>query len=87
VFYLVKIEPRVAAIVLLTRALRALLGGGEESMLAHWMLFGPRAIMSGGASIAASFSMGVRPRRAIEKRSSLYRYSQAVIRTPHDDRQ
>jgi integrase len=40
-------------------AARALLGG-EESVLAYWMPFGP-CHTSGGASIAASFSMGVRP--------------------------
>lgn len=65
-FYLVKIEPRVVAFLPLTRS------------LAHWTLSGLRAITRGGAYIAASFSIGVRPCRAIEKRSWLYWCPQAA---------
>lgn len=77
-FYLVKIEPRCCRHWLLTRSLRAPSLAGEEGVLAHWTRSGSRAITTGGASIAASFSIGVRPCSAIEKRPWLYRYSQAV---------
>jgi hypothetical protein len=52
---------------LLTLTARVLLAG-EEDVLAHWTLSGARAITNVG-SIAASFSIGVRPCSAIEKRS------------------
>lgn len=47
-------------------------------MLAHWTLSGVAVVITGGPSMAVSFSIGVRPWRAIEKRSWLYRYSQAA---------
>ena len=62
-FYLVKIEPRRC----LPFSARVLLLG-EEDVLAHWTVSGARAMTNDG-SIAASFSIGVRPRSAIEKRS------------------
>jgi hypothetical protein len=71
VFYLVKIEPRFcrhgAAHPFAARASLAV----EEGVLAHWTLSGARAMTTSGVSIAVSFSMGVRPCSAIEKRSWL----------------
>ena len=55
----------------LTRSLRAPSLAVEEGVLAHWTLFGARAMTAAGASIAVSFSIGVRPCSAIEKRSWL----------------
>lgn len=40
----------------------------EEGVLAHWTRVTDDDVTSGGASIAASFSMGIRPLSAIEKR-------------------
>jgi hypothetical protein len=37
-------------------------------VLAHWTLVADDDITTGGASMAASFSIGVRPLSAIEKR-------------------
>ena len=71
-FYLVKIEPRSCRILgRPRRSLRAPSSAGEEDVLAHWTVLGLRVITNGGASRAASFSIGVRPRSAIEKRSWL----------------
>ena len=72
VFCLVKSEPRlVSALLLLTRSLRAPSLAVEEGVLAHWTLTEDGAVKTGGARMAASFSIGVRPLSAIEKRSWL----------------
>jgi hypothetical protein len=71
VFYLVKIEPRCSRQCAVTCSLCAPSLAGEEGVLAHCTVSGARGITTGSASIAASFSIGVRPRSAIEKRSWL----------------
>ena len=77
-FYLVKIEPRSCRISSRPRrSLRAPSSSGEEDVLAHWTVSGLRVIASGVGRRAASFSIGVRPRSAMETRSWLYRCSHA----------
>jgi hypothetical protein len=61
----------MTVIVAATRSLRAPSSPVEEGVLAHWTLIEDGAVKTGGARIAASFPIGVRPFNAIEKRSWL----------------